>query len=78
MNTKIVFDTIGSWVTGLVHLFGGLVSLGVMSEILFGTGPFGANVIANITNLVTQVGSAGFAGVVSLLILISMFTTTKK
>ncbi|MBC8437068.1 hypothetical protein H8D85_01945, partial [bacterium] len=45
MNTKLVFNTIGSWVTGLVNLFGGLVALGVMSEILFGTGPFGANVI---------------------------------
>jgi len=78
MNTKIVFNTIGSWVTGLVNLFGGLVALGVMSEILFGTGPFGANVIGNITNIVTQVGSAGFAGVVSMLILIGMFTTTKK
>jgi len=73
MNTKAIFGTIGTWVSGLVELTGGLVALGVMTEILFGTGFFGSSVITNLTTLVATVGSAGFAGVVALLLLVAMF-----
>ena len=73
MNTKAIFSTVGHWISGLVELTAGLVDLGVMTEILFGTGFFGASVITNLTTLVATVGSAGFAGVVALLLLVAMF-----
>tara|TARA_Y100000034_G_scaffold135510_1_gene207715 strand:- start:6672 stop:6914 length:243 start_codon:yes stop_codon:yes gene_type:complete len=73
MNTKAIFGTIGTWVSGLVELTAGLVALGVMTEILFGTGFFGSSVIHNLTSLVSTVGSSGFAGVVALLLLVAMF-----
>ena len=76
MNHSHIFNTIGTWVGGLVNLFAGLIALGVMTEILFGTAFFGTSVVANITTLVSSVGSAGFAGIVSLLILVAMFNNT--
>ena len=76
MNHSHIFNTIGTWITGLVNLFAGLVALGVMTEILFGTAFFGTSVVANITTLVGSIGSAGFAGIVSLLILVAMFNNT--
>lgn len=73
MNTKTIFGTINSWVGGLVNLFAGLLALGVMTELTFGTGFFGASVIANLTGMIATIGSAGFAGVVALLILVGLF-----
>lgn len=73
MNTKAIFGTIGTWVSGLVELTAGLVALGVMTEILFGAGFFGSSVIHNLTSLVSVIGSSGFAGVVALMLLTAMF-----
>lgn len=78
MNTKTVFGTIGDWVTGLVNLFAGLLALGIMTELTFGTGFFGASVITNLTGMIATIGSAGFAGVVALLILVGLFNNNVR
>ena len=51
-----------------------LVSLSILAEILFGTGAlFGANVIGNITNIVSTIGgSNGLIGLVALFVLVAL------
>jgi hypothetical protein len=73
MDTKTIFGTMQAWVKGIVDLLAGLLAMGVLTELTFGTGFFGASVIGNLTGLVATIGSAGFAGVVALLILVGLF-----
>ena len=49
MNAKAIFSTVGEWVSGLVNLLTGFVALGVLTEVIFGTGVFGVNVVCNFT-----------------------------
>ena len=51
-----------------------LVSISILAEILFGTGAlFGADVIGNITNIVSTIGgSNGLIGLVALFILVAL------
>ena len=51
-----------------------LVSLSILAEILFGTGAlFGADVIGNITNIVSTIGgSNGLIGLVALFVLVAL------
>jgi Na+-transporting NADH:ubiquinone oxidoreductase subunit NqrD len=51
-----------------------LVSISILAEILFGTGAlFGADVIGNITNIVSTIGgSNGLIGLVALFVLVAL------
>jgi hypothetical protein len=49
------------------------VAVGAMSEVLFGSGVFGVNVIGNLTTIIESFGSSGFAGLVAMLVLIGLF-----
>jgi len=44
-----------------------------IKDIIYGQGIFGMGVIGNITKLVNDIGSSGFAGLVSLLVLVVLF-----
>ncbi len=61
------------YVDDLVHLFMSFVAVGAMSEVIFGTGVFGVNVIGNLTSIISQFGQSGFAGLVALLVLVGLF-----
>mgnify|MGYP003120453783 CR=1 FL=1 len=73
MNVKNIFSTVGEWMGGLVELFTGFVCLGVLSEVIFGTGIFGVNVVSNLTAIVGTFGNNGFAGLLALLILVGLY-----
>ena len=49
------------------------LAVGAMSEVLFGTGVFGVNVIGNLTSIINNFGESGFAGLVALLVLVGLF-----
>ena len=38
MNVKSIFGTIGETLTGITAILGSVVSVGIMSQIVFGTG----------------------------------------
>ena len=50
-----------------------LVSLSILAEVIFGTGVFGTNVVANVMELIKSLGDGGFVGLIALVILIQVF-----
>jgi len=70
---KEAITMVKGYVDDLVHLFMSFVAVGAMSEVIFGTGVFGVNVIGNLTSIISQFGQSGFAGLVALLVLVGLF-----
>ena len=73
MNIKSIFGTIGDVVGGLAGVLGGLVSVGVLSQIVFGSGWLGIDVIGNITGIVDGFLAAGLTGLVTLVVLVGLW-----
>ncbi len=73
LSVKNAFASVGEFISGLVELLAGLAALGVVSEIIFGGGVYGIHVVENIIGLVNQFGTNGFAGLLSLLILVGLY-----
>ena len=78
INQKIlimdsVFKYFNGFFKGLTGLIMTVLGLGVAVEIPFGSGEmFGIEVINNVMNLLTQLGSSGFAGLVGICVLFSL------
>ena len=73
MNIKSIFGTIGDVIGGLAGVLGGLVSVGVLSQIVFGSGWLGIDVIGNITGIVDSFLAAGLTGLVTLVVLVGLW-----
>ena len=69
---KEVISLVKGWVDDIAHLLMSFVAIGAVSEVIFGTGVFGVNVIGNLTSIINTFGESGFAGLVALVILISL------
>ena len=70
---KEAIKLVKGYIDDMVHLFMSFVAVGAMSEVLFGSGVFGVNVIGNLTAIIDQFGNSGFAGLVALLLLVGLF-----
>ncbi len=70
---KEAISMVKVWIDDLVHLLMSFVAVGAMSEVIFGCGVFGVNVIGNLTGIINQFGSSGFAGLVAMLVLVGLF-----
>ena len=70
---KEIITMVKGWIDDLVHLLMSFVAVGAMSEVLFGSGVFGVNVIGNLTAIIAELGSSGFAGLVAMLVLVGLF-----
>ena len=64
---------IKGYIDDLAHLMMSFVAIGAVSEVIFGTGVFGVNVIGNLTSIINQFGESGFAGLVALLVVVGLF-----
>ena len=73
MNIKSIFGMIGDVIGGLAGILGGLVSVGVLSQVVFGSGWLGIDVIGNITSIVNGFLSAGLTGLVTLIVLVALW-----
>ena len=73
MNVKGIFGTIGETLTGITTVLGSVVGVGVMSQIVFGTGWMGIDVIGNISTLVNTFLTGGVTGLIVLLVVLSFF-----
>ena len=71
---KEIIDMVKGWVDDLAHLLMSFVAIGAVSEVIFGTGVFGVNVIENLTSIIASFGEGGFAGLLALLILVGLFS----
>ena len=70
---KEIITTVKGWVDDVAHLMLSLVAIGAVSEVIFGKGIFGVNVIGNLTSIINSFGESGFAGLVGLLVLVGLF-----
>ena len=70
---KEIITIVKGWIDDLVHLLMSFEAVGAMSEVLFGSGVFGVNVIGNLTGIINQFGTSGFAGLVAMLVLVGLF-----
>ena len=70
-----IMQRAGAWIIGLTHISVMLLTLGIVWQVLFGSAvPFiGGDVVANIIGIVTQLGSAGLAGLIALAIVVWLF-----
>jgi hypothetical protein len=73
MNVKGIFGTIGETLTGITTVLGSVVGVGVMSQIVFGTGWLGIDVVGNISTLVNTFLTGGVTGLIVLLVVLSFF-----
>ena len=73
MNVKSIFGTIGEALSGITGVLGALVSVGILSQIVFGTGWLGIDVVGNISGLVNTFLSGGVTGLIVLLVVLSFF-----
>ena len=73
MNVKTAFGYIGDVIGGLAGVLAGLVSVGVLSQVVFGTGWLGIDVIGNISGIVASFLGGGLTGLVTLVVLLSLW-----
>ena len=73
LEIKEIFEKVGDAVSGITGIVVNLVALAILVEVIYGSGIFGMGIIGNITKLVNDIGSSGFAGLVSLLVLVVLF-----
>jgi hypothetical protein len=70
---KEVITMVKGYVDDIAHLMLSFVAIGAVSEVIFGSGIFGVNVIGNLTSIINTFGQSGFAGLVALLVLVGLF-----
>ena len=70
-----IMNRAGAWIIGLTHISVMLLTLGIVWGVLFGSAvPFiGGDVVGNIIGVVTQLGSAGLAGLIALVVVFWLF-----
>ena len=73
MNIKNVFSMIGDVLNGIAGVLTGLVSVSILSTVVFGSGWLGTDVITNIGNLVGSFLTGGVTGLLVLIILLSLW-----
>ena len=64
-----IFNMVSGFFGKMTTLFMGLMSFGVMAEILFGSPVMGMSVITNIMDIINMLGNNGVVGVIALVIL---------
>ena len=70
---KEIITMVKGYLDDLAHLMMSFVAIGAVSEVIFGTGIFGVNVIGNLTSIINTFGQSGFAGLIALLVLVGLF-----
>jgi len=73
MNIKTAFGYVGDVIGGITAVLGGLVAVGVLSQVVFGTGWLGIDVISNISGIVGSFLGGGLTGLVTLIVLMAIW-----
>ena len=64
-----VFNMVTGFFSKMTTLFMGLLSFGIMAEILFGKAVLGMSVIDNVMDLISMFGDNGVVGLIALVVL---------
>ena len=77
MNVKSIFGIVGDVLGGIVGVLTALISVGILSQLVFGTGWLGMDVLTNITNFVNTFVNAGITGLLVLCVVLSFWDNSK-
>jgi len=69
-----IFNLVNEFFGKMTSLFVGLLSFGVMAEILFGSPVMGMSVIGNVMDVINILGNNGVVGLIALVILYSLLS----
>ena len=69
-----IFNMVNGFFSKMTALFMGLLSFGVMAEILFGSPVMGMSVIGNVMGVINMLGDNGVVGLIALVILYSLLS----
>ena len=72
-----IFNLVNGFFGKMTSLFMGLLSFGVMAEILFGSPVMGMSVIGNIMDVINMLGNNGVVGLIALVILYGLLDKKK-
>ena len=75
---KEILGKINEGVGGLTTLVMNLLALGILVEVIYGAGIFGMGVVGNVVALINSIGQSGFVGLLSLVVLLSLFRGRDK
>tara|TARA_Y100001951_G_scaffold89971_1_gene82773 strand:+ start:251 stop:472 length:222 start_codon:yes stop_codon:yes gene_type:complete len=64
-----IFNMVSGFFGKMTTLFMGLMSFGIMAEILFGSPVMGISVIKNVMEIINTLGSNGVVGLIAMVIL---------
>ena len=73
MIIKSIFGNIGDVLNGIAGVLTALVSVSILSTVVFGNGWLGTDIIANIGSLVGSFLNGGVTGLLVLLILLMLW-----
>ena len=68
-----IFNMVNGFFNKMTSLFMGLLSFGIMAEILFGSPVMGMSVIDNVMDVINMLGNNGVVGLIAVVILYSLF-----
>jgi|TARA_R110002020_G_scaffold437222_2_gene647411 hypothetical protein len=68
-----ILAKINDGIGGLTTLVMNLLALGILVEVIYGAGIFGMGIVGNVVALINSIGSSGFVGLLSLVVLLSLF-----
>ena len=66
---KDALTKVTSLISGLTGVVVNLVALGILVEVIYGSGIFGMGIIGNVVKIINSLGTSGFTGLVALLVL---------
>ena len=67
-----VFNMVTGFFSKMTALFMGLLSFGIIAEVLFGKAVMGMSVIGNIMDLIKMFGENGVVGLIALVVLYNL------
>ena len=70
---KDILDKVNEGVSGITSLVMSLLALGILVEVIYGAGIFGMGIVGNVVKLVNSIGQSGFVGLLSLIVLLTLF-----
>ena len=73
-----ILNKVNETVGGLTTLVMSLLSLAILVEVIYGAGIFGMGVVGNVVKLINFMGSSGFVGLLSLIVLLTLFKGKEK
>jgi hypothetical protein len=69
---ETIFEMVTGFFSKMTTLFMGLLSFGILAEILFGAPVLGISVIGNVVDVINLLGNSGVVGLIAIVILYSL------